>query len=143
MNFKYSGIETVAVALSTSANRTTIGNQPNLERRKIVAIGANLQAAKSPNGVNTIGTTAQAAKDKTFVTIRDNKDKERFKDVPLRNLDHTIQNAAQDAMAANPMAPLVLPEPMQLDYRNSYITVADLTAIANGEVVLLTFYYMD
>lgn len=138
---KFHGTQTISVPLSTANNRNLFGNQPFLENKLIVGVAVHLSLVKDVNNAPTIGTTNVAAKFGSYVTFRDNSNKEFVNDYPLQMLDTIVENSGADAIGANPNAPFWFPDPLILDYRNSYVTIANTSTVAAGEVVVFTFFY--
>lgn len=138
---KFDGTQTISAAVSTANQRNLFGNQPFLENKKIVGVAVHLGQSKDMNNVATIGTTNVAAKTGSYVTFRDNNNKEFMNDYPLSMLDTIVENAGLDAIGSNPNAPFWFPVPMVVDFRNSYITIANTATVAAGEVVVFTFFY--
>jgi len=126
---KTRNIEYVEVACDTAKDKLKIGDIEVLRGKKVKSVTAFRvdNVTKSPDGNALANANAFKC---AYLKLRI-KGKDRINEAPLSDFDSTLQNGKRWTM----------PEAVELDLTNSYITLGDKATQVNGEVFLLNFEF--
>lgn len=128
---------------NTSQQRFNFPDIPNIKGKRVTAIQVFKASdiAKSPSGLNLLGTGTSAAFGDAFVTLH-TAGKEKIKELPLTALHTASNNGLMKNFGESDKQKGYIPGVL-IDPQKSIVSFSRTSSLTLDEAVLFVFYYLD